>query len=344
MKKIILLFSFLIGSFHSIAQTNLTKPEASQRCAIEQRIGLTDIKITYHSPLTQGRTIWGELVPYDQVWRAGANENTTISFSTNVKVEGKNLAAGTYGLHMIPTATEWTIIFSKNNYSWGSFFYKEKEDALRVKVKPTSGNLQDWLSYSFNHPQPNSVVAVLKWEKIEVPIKIEVDVHEIVYGNMHKELDGVAGFFWQGHNQAATYCIENNIHLDQASVWIDKSITIQKTFTNLSTKANLLDKQGKASEAAIFRKEALTLADENQLNTYGYLLMGQKKMNEALDIFKLNVKKYPESWNVYDSLAEALENSGNKKEAIKNYKIALTIAPENQQERIRNTIKKLGGS
>lgn len=109
-------------------------------------------------------------------------------------------------------------------------------------------------------------------------------------------------------------------------------------------KANLLDKQGKASEAAIFRKEALTLADENQLNTYGYLLMGQKKMNEALDIFKLNVKKYPESWNVYDSLAEALENSGNKKEAIKNYKIALTIAPENQQERIRNTIKKLGGS
>ena len=344
MKNLILSFSLLLCSFHSIAQTNLNKPEASQRCVIEQRIGLTDIKITYHSPLTQGRTIWGELVPYDQVWRAGANENTTISFSTNVKVEGKNLAAGTYGLHMIPTANDWTIIFSNNNYSWGSFFYKEKEDALRVKVKPNTSNLQDWLSYSFNQPQLNAVIALLKWEKLEIPFKIDVDVHEIVYENMQKELDGVAGFFWQGPNQAATHCIENNIHLDQASVWIEESITLQKTFTNLNTKANLLDKQGKASEAAIFRKEALTLADENQLNTYGYLLMGQKKMNEALDIFKLNVKKYPESWNVYDSLAEGFENSGNKKEALKNYKIALTNAPENQQERIKNTIQKLSAN
>jgi hypothetical protein len=344
MKKHILSYLLLICSFDAIAQTNLTKPEASQLCAVEQRIGLTDIKITYHSPLTQGRAIWGELVPYDQVWRAGANENTTISFSTNVKVEGKNLAAGTYGLHMIPTATDWTIIFSKNNYSWGSFFYKEKEDALRVKVKPTTGNLQDWLSYSFNHPQPNSVIAVLKWEKLEVPIKIEVDVHEIVYENMHKELDGVPGFFWQGSNQAATYCIDNNIHLDQASLWIEQSIGIQKNFTNLSTKASLLEKQGKSSEAASLKKDALTLADENQLNTYGYLLLGQKKLEEALAIFKLTVKKYPDSWNAHDSLAEGFENIGNKKEAIMNYKIALTNAPENQKERITNTIKKLGGS
>ena len=146
MKKIILSSVLVLSGFITYAQTDLKTPEASQSASIMQRIGLTDISISYHSPLAKGRTIWGDVVPYNEVWRAGANENTTISFSTDVKVEGKELAAGIYGLHMIPTQSEWTIIFSKNNYSWGSFFYSEIDDALRIKVKPNTAAMQEWMS------------------------------------------------------------------------------------------------------------------------------------------------------------------------------------------------------
>src|SRR4029078_9380557 len=123
-------------------------------------------------------------VPYNEVWRAGANENTTITFSTAVSIEGKPLAAGTYGLHAIPTENEWTIIFSKNSTSWGSFFYDKNEDALRVNVKPAAADFQEWLSYYFADPKNNSVVATLRWEKLKVPFKIEADVKEIVYQSM----------------------------------------------------------------------------------------------------------------------------------------------------------------
>lgn len=341
MKKLsFFIFLAVLGST-SQAQTDLKKPEASQEASVMQRIGLTDITIHYHSPLAKGRTIWGEVVPYNEVWRAGANENTTITFSTDVKVEGKAIFAGTYGLHMIPTQNEWTVIFSKNNYSWGSFFYSEKEDVLRVTVKPTACAMQDWLSYSFSDPQPRSVTVVLRWDKLEVPFKIEVDVPETVYQSMVKELSNINGFFWQGPNQAAAWCIQNNIHLDEASAWVEKSIGIQKNFANLTTKSRLLAKQGKTEEAEALRKEALPLADENQLNAYGYELLGQKKTAEALEIFRLNVKRHPDSWNVYDSLGEALNDSGNKAGGIENYKIALAKAPEGQKKRIRDILKKL---
>lgn len=341
MKKHLLVIVILFCHVSLMAQTDLKKPEASQAASVMQRIGLTDITIRYHGPLAKGRTIWGELVPYNEVWRAGANENTTISFSSDVKIEGKPLAAGTYGLHMIPTTGEWTIIFSKNADAWGSFFYDEKEDALRVKVMPKPAAMQDWLSYTFTDPKAKSVTAELHWEKLSVPFKIEIDVEETVYQSMKKELTNINGFFWQGHNQAAAYCIQHNIHPEAASAWIDKSIKIQKTFLNLNTKAKLLESQGKTAEATALRKEAIDIADENQINTYGYDLMGQGKTKEAIDIFALNVKKFPASWNVYDSLGEALAADGDKKGALANYKTALAKAPEGQKKRIEEIMKKL---
>ncbi len=341
MKKLLFLTISILSGYCLLAQTELKKPEASQAASVTQRIGLTDIAISYHSPLVKGRKIWGDLVPYNEVWRAGANENTTISFSSDVKIEGKALAAGTYGLHMIPTEKDWTIIFNHNASAWGSFFYKESEDALRVTVSPRTANMQDWLSYYFADPKVNSVVAVLHWEKLEVPFKIDIDVPEVVYQSMKKELTNINGFFWQGYNAAAAYCIQNNIHLDDAAKMIDNSIKIQKTFANQNTKAMLLDKQGKKTDADALRKEALGMADETQLNAYGYELMGQGKINEALEIFKLNVKQYPNSWNVYDSLGEVLLASGDKKGAIANYKLALSKAPENQKKRIEGIIQKI---
>lgn len=342
MKKLpLIVFAIFLTSLTAWAQTELKKPEASQAAKVSQRIGLTDIEISYHSPLTKGRTVWGDLVPYGKVWRAGANENTSISFSTDVKVGGKNLLAGTYGLHMIPEKDAWTIIFSKNYYSWGSFFYTEAEDALRIKVTPQTCEMQDWLGYYFSNPTASSVTFELRWEKLRVPVMVEVDVPEIVFQSMQKELVHINGFFWQGYNQAAAYCVSNNIHLDIAEKWLEKSISIQKNFTNLTTKSKLKALQNNRTELEKLAKEAMDLADEAQLNSYGYQLLAQNKNAEAINIFSLNVKRYPASWNVYDSLAEAYELGGNKKSALSNYKIALSKAPEAQKSRLNDTIKKL---
>ena len=149
--------------------TELNLPTLSQRGVVTQRIGLTEITIVYHAPLAGGRALFGTTVPYGQVWRAGANENTTISFTDDVTVEGHLLPAGTYGLHMIPNADQWTIIFSKNSTSWGSFSYDEKEDALRVNVKPGAGESREALAYTFDDMKPDSTTVALRWGKVAVP-------------------------------------------------------------------------------------------------------------------------------------------------------------------------------
>lgn len=154
MKKY-LTFHFLIMITTTALAQNLSTPEASQKAVVMQRIGLTDLTITYHSPLAKNRAIWGKLVPFNEVWRAGANENTVINFTSDVTINGKGLEAGSYGLHMIPSEKEWIVIFSKNFSSWGSFFYKQDEDALRITVTPVSHTYQDWLSYSLTDLIPN---------------------------------------------------------------------------------------------------------------------------------------------------------------------------------------------
>lgn len=337
------LFTFLFLVFLSsagFAQRDLTMPEASQQASVSQRIGLTDISLDYHSPLVNNRTVWGGIVPYDEVWRAGANENTVITFSNDVKIEGKPLAAGSYGLHMIPRKDIWTIIFSKDYKSWGSFFYDVKNDALRIDVKPSVSSDQNWLSYSFDDLQSSSARITLKWEKLSVVFKVDVDVPETVYQNMQAELKGIPGFFPAAYQQASAYCIRNKIHLDDAETWINKSISMQKSFANLNTKADLMAVQGNKEEASL-RSEAMKIADENELNAYGYVQLNEGNMQKAIEIFSENVKRYPESWNVYDSLAEAFEKSGKNSLAIANYKTALGKAPEAQRKRIENTIAKL---
>ncbi len=152
--------------------TELNLPRLSQRAQLTQRVGLTDITIVYHAPLAGGRELFGKTVPYGQVWRAGANENTTISFTDDVSVEGHSLAAGTYGLHMMPNADQWTIIFSKNSTSWGSFSYDEKEDALRVNVKPVTAENRDSLAYTFDDMKLDSATVTLRWSKVAVRFRI----------------------------------------------------------------------------------------------------------------------------------------------------------------------------
>ena len=308
MKSLLSLSVFVIFfTGFSLAQGELTLPQASQKATVTQRIGLTDINITYNSPTVKGRVIWGELVPFGEVWRAGANENTVITFSTPVMVEGKNIAAGAYGLHMIPRKNSWTIIFSSNSNSWGSYFYNQSEDVLRVEVTPEIAPMQEWLSYRFTDLKSTSAKVMLNWEKIGVGFLIQVDLNETVLASMRQELRGQKYYTWEAPSQAAEFCLKNKINTDEALRWADHSISIKETFSNLNAKAGLLALKGDSTGAAKAKSRALVVADEQQLNTYGYQLLAEGKKKEAIEIFHINVKRYPDSWNVYDSLADAYD-------------------------------------
>ncbi|MGH7498751.1 MAG: DUF2911 domain-containing protein [Gemmatimonadales bacterium] len=255
----------------------LILPKVSQRASVAQTIGLTEITIRYDRPGINGREVWGQLVPFDTVWRAGANENTVLTVSSPVKVQGQPLAAGRYGIHMIPTSGDWTVILSREANAWGSFSYDPKEDVLRVKTTPRPSEPEERLIYTFDDPDSASVVASLRWEKLAVPIKIEVDSKQVVADSLREQLRGLGRFFWQPWAQAAAWCDANGVNLEEATQWADKSTGLNENFTNLSTKASLLGKRGDAAGEADFSRRALALATENEVNLFGYGLMGQGK-------------------------------------------------------------------
>lgn len=328
----------------------LNLPEESQEVILQQRLGLSDINIRYHSPLTNNRKIFGGLVPYNTVWRAGANENTIISFSHDVLVENNLLKAGTYGLHMIPTEKEWVIIFSTDNGAWGSYYYRASADALRINSLPANAPMQNWLSYSFINPLPNQVTIQLRWEKTSIQFQVVVkDAEQLVFENIQRQLTTRNGFFWEGYAEAAQYCLANNHHLPEAMEWINKSIALKTTYKNLSVKSRLYKKLNQPDSAAYAGKLAfaqlmneLSIASENEVNNAGYSYAQAGLVTEALQIFKMNVQKYPASWNALDSYAETLLANGNKKDAAKYYQLALTKEiPAAQQKRINTLLSNI---
>jgi len=321
----------------------LDVPQASPAASVSQRIGLTDITVTYHRPAVNKREIWGKLVPYGETWRAGANENTTIELSTPATVGGKPVPAGTYGLHTLPGQSEWSVMLSSTNTAWGSFSYDEKEDVVRFQVQPkTTADMEERLEYSFENPTDDSVDLVLHWEKLAVTIPIKIDLNATVTASLQKQLRGLGRFGWQAWNQAAQWELQHNGDMGQALKWADTSITTQKTFANMRTKAAILEKQGDTAQAEALRADALKIANENDINLYGYALLGQKKTDEAIAIFKKNVKDHPDSWNTYDSLAEALAAKGDKKAAIESYNKALSMVSDPvQKKRINDALAKL---
>jgi len=232
----------------------LDLPRDSQHAKIIQRVGITDITINYHRPLVKGRKVWGGLVPYGQVWRAGANENTTIEFTDPVIVEGKPLAKGIYGLHMLPTESEWTIIFSKASTAWGSFTYNQSEDALRINVKPAAAvEMKEALAYEVDDVTPTSAVIALRWEKLAVPFRVEVSTNEIVAQNLHAQLRGLSQYTWDGWDDAATYLLTNKYNLEEALKYEDRSIGVEERYDNLMNKSRILDAMNKKDDATAAR-------------------------------------------------------------------------------------------
>src|SRR5271154_4300840 len=338
------LFCLLLASLSalSLAQSLvLDLPLQSQQAEISQRIGITDITIKYHRPLAGDRKVWGDLVPYGKVWRAGANINTTITFSDPVTIEGKPLDAGTYGLHMISTADEWTIIFSKNSTSWGAFTYDEKEDALRVNVKPKAADMHNALTYDFDELQPDSAVVEMSWEKVAVPFKVSVDVHGVVEASLKKKLRNLSQYTWISWDDGANYLLTEKIDLDQALKYSDKSIENEDRFENENTKAAVLTALNRKDDAAVAQKRALALATPLQLHIYARQLQAQKRNDEAFAIFLDNAKKHPDQWFVHTGLARVYCSEGKFDDAAKEMKIALASAPDNQKVYVDGLVKKL---
>ena len=327
----------------------------NQKSSVSQWIGLVEVNITYSSPdvtAPDGTTdrrgkIWGQLVPWGWgtesfgtcgqrcPWRAGANENTVFRVSHDVQVEGQALPAGAYGLHMLPGESEWTVIFSRNSTSWGSFFYDEKEDALRVTVKPAKSDYHHWLTYEFTDRKPDQATVALKWEDLQVPITVAVpNLEQLYVENLRRELRTSPGFDWQSWAAAAEYALNAETALPEAEAWAQNAVSLpfigRENFRTLTVLSRAQAANGKAAEAKATMDKALShpTAGPIDLHMAARQLQNQGKQDEAVRIYLLNAKRHPGAWPVDVGLARAYSAQGKTKEALKHARMALAKAPD----------------
>ncbi len=346
----------------------LTLPPSgdNQRQTVTQQIGPAKVTLDYSSPrvVLKGNDrrgkIWGQLVPYGMSdlgfndckscpWRAGANMNTTFTVSDAVKVEGQPLPAGTYGLHMIPGEKEFTVIFSKDASSWGSFFYDPKQDALRVTVKPEKCEYHEWLTYDFTDREPAKATVALKWEELAVPIRIAVEnAPELYVAGFRKDLKTDVGFYSSNWRAAASYCIENKVDLPQALAWAEKAVSDpnvgEENFQNLSTLWRAQVANGKTADAAKTLDKALNhpTAAPIPIHYLGRQLITEGKKDEALKVFQANAKRFPNQWPVNVGLMRGYAAVGDNKKALEYAKLALPQAPDPANRKsLENMVKLL---
>ena len=310
----------------------LELPWPSPHATVSQVVGLTTLSVDYHRPGVNKRVVWGGLVPWDSVWRAGANENTVLSSTSAFTVGGITLPAGRYGVFMIPTRTTWTIALSKQSNAWGAFSYDASEDAVRFVVTPVAAEFTERLQYNFDDPTNTSVTLTMRWEKLAVSFPLSVNTSVVVLDSLKSQLRNLPRFWAPAWQQAAGWALANTTHLDLPSVWADSAILVEPTFASYSVKARVLDRQGRHAEADSLRQAHLATANEAELNAYGYLLVSQKKNSEALAIFIRNTKEHPDSWNVWDSLGEMYATMGDRKKAVANYEKALAMTTDPVQK------------
>jgi tetratricopeptide (TPR) repeat protein len=321
--------------------TELNLPEVSQHAVVIQTIGISTITIDYHRPLTGGREIFGKVIPYGKVWRSGANENTTISFSDDATIEGKPLPAGKYGLHMIPNQDQWIVIFSKNSTSWGSFSYDEKEDALRVTVKPAPSELEQTLIYTFDDVKEDSALATLRWDKTAVPFHVAFDVKAVTYKSIQNQLRSVGGFTWMGYDEAGQWCLDNNYQLEQGLKWEQTSIQNEPRFENLETESRLYAAMGNKDEAAKTLNAALDKAGAQQLYIYARGLQRSGNATRAFELYPLVVKRDPNHWLAHLAQARIASKAGDYSTASKEMQLAIAGSPDANKPFLEPLLAKL---
>jgi tetratricopeptide (TPR) repeat protein len=353
----------LIACTAAFAQTiTLTAPPNgdNHKSSVTQWIGLASVTITYrgpdvHSPTGDDRKghIWGELVHYglkdpdaygsatEQPWRAGSNEITSITLSHDMKINGKDLKAGTYGVFiLLDEQKPWTWIFSKNSTSWGSYYYNPKEDVLRVEATPEECAYTEWLTYGFDNRALQSARAYLMWENKRIAFNIEVpNGLQLYVDQMRAELTSYAGFNYTNWLRNAKFCLNNKINLEEALQWVDVSMNSdrfngQKSFDAMKTKADILTALNRTADADAVMADAMKTLDPTllEVHDYGRSLLNAGRTDRALEIFLLNRQKHKDDkFITYVGLARGYTAVGNKKEAIKNWEMAIKNVPAAQK-------------
>lgn len=346
--KILVILVLLAGWRSADAQLLQLPDNKNLKCLAGRKVGTTDIEVRWNAPGVKGREgkIWGtdvawfgtQVLGYGSVvaspWRAGADESTTISFSTDVNINGKNLPAGKYGFFIEVSADSCILIFNKNTQGWGSYFYRKDLDVLRVTARQQKNMSvsKERLEYTFDQQTEKSVVMALEWEYWKIPFTIEVDLDKNILASIRTQMSGAMGFDPPSLIAAANWCLEHDVNLDEALVWItsatDPNLGGISSFNALSTKAGILTKMNQPDEAAKYMQQALDNASAIEMHTYGRQLLNEKKYDAAMAVFKKNFEKYKGAWPTNVGMMRGYSATGDLKKALEHARIALTQAPD----------------
>ena len=275
MKQLFLIVFVTFLAFTFLSAQNVKTPRPSPDALVTQTVGVTDITIEYSSPGVKERKIWGELVPFNEIWRTGANEVTTITFEDDVKVNGNELKAGTYGIHTIPGENEWQIIFSGDTKVGDGSTFDEKKEVLRLKVKPEQSSFLERMTFMFTNTTDNSTTTNLVWENLKVSFNIEANTQELTLSKAKENISWLPTF------QAANYCLQNDVNLEQAMKWIEASVLLNEVYWNTRIKAQIQQKLGMNEDAVSTMEKAILLGAEMDEPPFDY-----DRMKEMLSSWK----------------------------------------------------------
>ncbi len=362
MKKIwtpcFIVFTSLLFIFSTNSATaqllHLPDADVNYKCKTGRKVGVTDIDITWNAPGVKGREgkIWGSPVAYygftvlgfgsnvQSPWRAGADENTTISFNTDVSINGKKLSAGKYGFFIALYPDSCTLIFSKNSAGWGSYFYNSDWDVLRVSTRQQKDmkDSKERLEYNFAKQTDHSVEVALEWEYWRIPFTVEVDLAATTLHSIRTQLSGAMGFDPPSLEAAANWCLQNKVNYEEALSWIntavDPSLGGVNSFRVISIKAGLLEGLNRKEEAGKLIQAAIETANVTDLHNYGRQLLGEKKVKEALVVFEKNYTKNNGAWPTAAGMMRGYSASGDLKKALEYAKKAVIQAPSPAVKRI----------
>ncbi len=349
-----LLCCFIVLSIETQAQTPYLQslPNGpNKKAMVYERVGLAEITLKYNRPAVNGRegAVWGKLVHTGFVnqgfgvnkpapWRAGANENTIFETSHDITVEGKPLPKGKYGFFIAYQPESCIVVFSKKSDGWGSYFYDEADDVLRVTVVPKAANQSvEWLRYNFYNQTESGATLLLEWEKLQIPIKIETNYVKDQFEAISSELKMPSGFTWESLTNAANWCLSRNYELPQALKWAKLSSDPNswggdQSFTAINTTANVLTALGRKEEAEAEMKRAVNFGTVTEIHQYARQLLAAKKTTEALAIFELNYKKFPNQFTTLIGMTRGLSATGQYKKALGFAEKALALAPDPQNK------------
>ncbi|PKV51401.1 Protein of unknown function (DUF2911) [Aquimarina sp. MAR_2010_214] len=353
----LVLVLFICTPFMILAQFHTLKiPELSNKVVESQRLGVTDITISYHSPSINNRDVWNDpnIIPNNGrpfPWRAGANMNTTIEFSTDVSIEGEFLKSGVYGFHVIPRENNsYTLLFAHNHNLWGSYYLDiDKDVTLAIEVTGMKSNFSEKLDYEFYNWQENSVDIGLEWGEKRISFKVVVDMNKTVIESFRHELRGINTYRWQAWNDAANWCLKNNTNLEEALAWVNRSIeggfggfASNKNTTNLTVKANILKRLDRNNDAVNTLKEIIDLiSTPNEAYNLTFLMLRFEQAEQAVEFSNMMLEKYPEVWFLHISKGISYYFMNDKEKAIDQLERSQSIVPDRFKPRLKKIVKEV---